>query len=298
MKVLITGTNGLLGQHLAPLLLKKGYEVVATGKGEPRFALEAGAPIRYHSIDITDPMNVYHLMELEKPEVVVHAAAMTQVDDCEKDPEHCEQTNVQATTQLLVDAETFSRHFIYLSTDFVFDGERGNYGEEDELSPVNFYGFTKLQAEGVVQTSEIPWAIVRTSLVYGNVSHARRSNIIGWIRESLEKRQPIKVVSDQRRTPTFVEDLAQGIILIIEKKATGIYHIAGKDELSPYEMAIQTAELLQLDHSNIEKVDASSFSQPGKRPPRTSLLIGKARKELGYEPLSFREGLRKVLGKT
>ena len=231
-------------------------------------------------------------MNLEKPDVVVHAAAMTQVDECEKNPELCEKINVNGTAQLLVDAETYSSHFIYISTDFVFEGTQSEYSEEDDLNPVNFYGFTKMQAEAITQTSEIPWAIVRTSLVYGQVEDGTRQNIITWVKGSLEKGEHIKVVADQWRTPTAVEDLAKGIVLIIEQKATGIYHLSGKDILTPYDIALQTARLFQLDETLIEKVDGSTFSQPGRRPRRTVFNISKARTTLGYEPMSFQEGLR------
>jgi dTDP-4-dehydrorhamnose reductase len=227
-KVLITGANGLLGQHLTRLLLDKNYQVVATSRGESRLPFQPSANYTYREMDIANALEVFPVMEQEKPDVVVHAAAMTQVDDCELRPQQCERINVQGTSQVLTDAETFSRHFIYISTDFVFDGEQGNYAEDDDTKPISLYGFTKLQAESMVQTSTIPFAIVRTCLVYGNLLKGTRSNIVSWVKESLEQGKTIQVVSDQLRTPTYVEDLAKGIALIIENKATGIYHISGK----------------------------------------------------------------------
>jgi dTDP-4-dehydrorhamnose reductase len=295
MKILITGANGLLGQHLTHLLLQKGYTVIATGKGEDRLHPEGwGDKYTWHTLDITDSIDVQTVMGAEQPDVVVHAAAMTQVDECELHAEQCERINVTGTSQVLVDAEIYSKHFIYVSTDFVFDGEQGNYKEEDDLKPVSYYGFTKMQAEAIAETSTIPFAIVRTCLVYGNTLVGTRSNIITWVKNSLEQDKHIKVVADQWRTPTYVEDLAKGIMLIIEKKATGIYHISGKDLLTPYDMAIQTANHFGLDKSRIEKVDAATFTQPGRRPPRTGFVIEKARKELGYEPLTFEDGLKKM----
>ncbi|MBO9203581.1 MULTISPECIES: SDR family oxidoreductase [Niastella] len=291
MKVLITGANGLLGQHLTKLLLDKNYQVVATSRGESRLPFEPAGNYTYHSMDIANAFDTYAIMNREKPDVVVHAAAMTQVDDCELQPEQCERINVQGTAQILTDAETFSSHFIYISTDFVFDGEKGNYSEEEDTNPISLYGFTKLQAESMVQTSDVPFAIVRTCLVYGNLLKGTRSNIVSWVKESLEQGKTIQVVSDQVRTPTYVGDLANGIALIIEQKATGIYHISGKDWLTPYDMAIKTAQKFHLDAGKIVKVDASTFKQPGRRPLKTGFIIEKARKELGYEPMSFDEGL-------
>jgi dTDP-4-dehydrorhamnose reductase len=293
MKVLITGANGLLGQHLVKILLEKNYQVLATGRGEQRLSFTQ-VNYSWHEMDIADANAVGRVMSELKPDVVIHAAAMTQVDDCELNSQQCEKINVQGTANVLIEAEQYSRHFIYISTDFVFDGEKGNYIEEDDLKPISFYGFTKMQAEAIVETSDIPWSIVRTCLVYGNVLQGTRNNIISWVRDSLQQGKNIKVVADQFRTPTYVEDLAKGIALIVEKNAAGIFHISGKDMLSPYEMAIHTAEYLNLDKNNIEKVDASTFRQPGKRPPKTGFVIEKARKELGYEPITFEEGLKKL----
>ncbi len=291
MKVLITGANGLLGQHLTKLLLDKNYEVVATGRGESRLPFEPSGTYTYHTMDIANAFDTYAIMSREKPDVVVHAAAMTQVDDCEKQPELCERINVQGTAQILTDAETFSSHFIYISTDFVFDGDKGNYSEEEDTNPISLYGFSKLQAESMVQVSDIPFAIVRTCLVYGNLLKGTRSNIVSWVRESLQQDKTIQVVSDQMRTPTYVGDLAKGIALIIEQKATGIYHISGKDWLTPYDIALKTAHKFQLDAGKIVKVDASTFKQPGRRPLKTGFVIEKARKDLGFEPMTFDEGL-------
>src|ERR1044072_303410 len=294
MKVLITGANGLLGQHLTKLLLDKNYQVVATSRGESRLPFEPSDNYTYHSMDIANAFDTYAVMNREKPDVVVHAAAMTNVDDCELQPEQCERINVQGTAQILTDAETFSSHFIFISTDFVFDGEQGNYKEEDDALPISLYGFSKLQAESMVQTSDIPFAIVRTCLVYGNLLKGTRSNIVSWVKESLEQGKTIQVVSDQLRTPTYVEDLEKGIALIIEKKARGIYHISATDWLTSHDIALKTAAKYNLDAGKIVKVDAATFKHPGRRPMKTGFVIEKARRELGYEPISFEEGLEKL----
>ena len=220
---------------------------------------------------------------------------MTQIDDCELHREECFEINVHGTARILALSEKYATQFIFISTDFVFDGGLGNYSEDDPTHPINWYGSTKSQAESFVRASPMPWTIVRTCLVYGETLNGTRSNIIGWVRSSLQKAERIKVVSDQVRTPTYVADLVRGILLIIEKKATGIFHISGKDILSPYEMAMKTAEFCRLDSHLIEKVDAASFSQIGKRSPKTGFNISKARDVLGFEPLPFEEGIRSML---
>jgi dTDP-4-dehydrorhamnose reductase len=294
-KLLVTGANGLLGQHLVKLLLENNFIVIATGKGENRLPFEQGDRLRYYPADISSPTALQEIFVKEEPEIVVHAAAMTQVDECELNQDASFNVNVEGTIHTLLDAEAYSRLFIYISTDFVFDGIKGNYKEDDDQNPLSWYGFTKVQAESMVQTASMPWSIVRTCLVYGKPFSGARSNIISWVKSSLEQGKPIKVVSDQQRTPTYVEDLARGIILIAQQGKTGVFHIAGKDVKSPYDMAIDTADYLRFDRSLIEKVDASTFTQPAKRPPKTGLDISKARTELGYEPLSFQEGMKRTL---
>jgi dTDP-4-dehydrorhamnose reductase len=296
MKILITGANGLLGQHLVKLILDStSHEIMATSKREPRLVIQ-DSRIHYYSLDITDGMAVNLLLEKLRPDTIIHCAALTQVDECEQNPIKAWEINVTATRFLVEAAKQINAFMIFVSTDFVFDGIHGPYKETDEVNPVSYYGSTKVAAEKAVAESGMPYAIVRTCLLYGNILFGTRSNVISWVKENLEQGQKIKVVSDQWRTPTYIEDLAKGILLIAEKKATGLFHISGKDFLSPYDMAMATAEYLHLDASLIEKVDASVFSQPAKRPATTGFVIEKAKNELGYEPLSFREGLQKMLG--
>jgi dTDP-4-dehydrorhamnose reductase len=292
MKIAITGSNGLLGQHLVSLLLQQNHTVIAMGIGSDRSFFSSDINYQYYDADITRREIVAGIIAANVPDVLVHAAAITQVDECELNPGKCSLVNVDATSFMLEVAENICRHFIYISTDFVFDGVKGDYNENDETNPVSHYGNTKLAAEALVKNASMPWAIVRTCLVYGNALTGTRSNIVSWVKENLQQGKKIRVVTDQYRTPTHVTDLAKGISLIIDKKATGVFHISGKDKLTPYQMAIATAKHFGLDASLIEKADASSFTQPARRPPRTGFDISKARKELGYEPMSFEEGLQ------
>ncbi len=295
MKILITGSNGLLGQYLVNTLLNETeHEIIATSKREPRSVLQ-DSRLHYHSLDITDGMAVNLLLEKLQPDTVIHCAALTQVDECEENPIKAWEINVTATRFLVDSAKKINAFFIFLSTDFVFDGMNGPYKEEDTVGPVSYYGSTKVAAEKAVEESGLPHAIVRTCLLYGNILFGTRSNIITWVKENLEQGKKIKVVSDQWRTPTYVEDLAKAIVSIAQKKAQGLYHISGETFLSPYQMAITTAAYLKLDASLIEKVDASVFTQPAKRPATTGFIIDKAKKVLGFAPISFEEGLKKML---
>ncbi|HEX6846728.1 MAG TPA: SDR family oxidoreductase [Chitinophagaceae bacterium] len=293
MKVLITGANGFLGYFLVEQLLANEYPVIATGRGKCRLPFSAHKNFQYLEMDFTDPFSIHDVFETMKPEVVVHAGAMSKPDECETNQMLAYLVNVEGTVQLLINSEELKSFFIFLSTDFVFDGEKGMYREEDLPGPVNYYGRTKLEAEEAVREYEHDWAIVRTVLLYGK-NHSGHANILKIVKEKLEKGEEYNVVDDQVRTPTYVEDLARGIVSIIEKKATGIFHLSGKDLLTPYQMAIKTADQLKLDGSVLKKVTADSFSQPARRPLKTGFIIDKAKKELGYDPISFEEGLKKT----
>ncbi len=293
MKVLITGANGFLGHHLSRQLLENNYEVISTGKGECRLPLTRGKGFEYADLDFTDPFSVHDVFEKYKPDMVVHAGAMTKVDECEQQQWQAYLTNVEGTVTMLLNAVEQKSFFIFLSTDFIFDGHKGFYNENDAANPVNFYGKTKKEAEDAVKECESDWAIARTSLVYGKPLTGRE-NILSAVRDKLKSGESYSVVDDQVRTPTYVEDLASGIVSIIAKKAKGVFHLSGTDILTPYQMACKTADHLQLERSLIKRVTAADFSQPAKRPLKTNLNIDKARTELGYKPISFDEGLAKT----
>ncbi len=293
-KVLITGANGLLGQKLVALISGNNhYQLLATARGADR--LGANGAYRYAELDITDPEAVDRVVTEFHPDFILHTAAMTNVDQCESDKEGCTLLNVTATQYLVEAAEKNNSFFIHLSTDFIFDGTKGPLSEEDVPNPISFYGQSKLDAEKIVVASKIRWAIARTVLVYGIVKDMSRTNIVLWVKKSLEDKKTINVVDDQWRTPTLAEDLAMGCFLIMENEATGIFNISGPDMLTPYEMAIQTADFFHLDKVYINKADSSTFTQPAKRPPRTGFIIDKAKSALGYAPHSFIEGIKVMI---
>ncbi|AHJ99033.1 SDR family oxidoreductase [Hymenobacter swuensis] len=294
MKILITGSNGLLGQKLVALLQQQaGVEVVATSRGANKLA--ALYPnVRFVTLDVANQKQVQQVLQQEKPTHLLHTAAMTNVDECELQQVECWQQNVTAVRYLVESCERQHIHLLHLSTDFVFSGTEGPLREDAEPAPVNFYGQSKLAAEELVQNCRTPWAILRTVLVYGVAHEYGRTNIVLWVRDSLRAGKPINVVNDQFRTPTLAEDLAQGCWLAARHNATGIYHLSGRELYTPYQMAMQVAAFFGLDAALITSVDASVFSQPAKRPLRTGFVISKAESDLGYCPRSFAEGIALV----
>ena len=289
-KVLVTGSNGLLGQKLVQLLTEdENYQLIATARGANRLPENKG--YTYVSMDITSEGQVTKVISQHKPDFIIHTAAMTNVDQCETEKEACWQQNVDAVKYITNAAAKNGSFLIHVSTDFIFDGKDGPYDEKAKGNPLSYYGESKLAAEKIVTKSKIKWAIARTVLVYGIAHDMSRSNIILWVKKSLEEGRTINVVNDQFRSPTLAEDLAMGCYLIMENEATGIFNISGKELLTPYDMAIKTADFFKLDKKLITKTDSTKFKQPAVRPLRTGFIIDKAIKELGYDPHSFEEGI-------
>lgn len=290
MKVLITGANGFVGQHLTIFLAERNYTVVACSRGECRIP-KCGS-FEYYSIDLTNENAVNNLVAAVSPDIIVHTAANSKPDDCHINRDTCLLQNVEATKYLVKALSGISTHarFIYLSTDFIF-GEDGPHSEDDVAGPLNFYGESKLLAEQAVKASNISYAIVRPVFIYGPVWEGLRSTFLHWIKNSLEQGKQIKVVSDQTRTPTFVIDICKGIESIIILNQEGDFHLAGKDLLSPYDMAISVASFLNLDAALIENVTSESFKEPVQRAKRSGLKIDKAIRLLSYNPVDFEKGV-------
>ncbi len=208
-RVLVTGSNGLLGQKLTDIYRQiPDVELMATAKGEDRYYEKTG----YHfaSMDIANKEEVMNVIGDFKPYTIINTAAMTNVDACEDEKDLCYQLNVTAIEYLVEAANSVGAHFINISTDFIFDGTAGPYSEDDKPNPLSYYGWSKWMGEKIMKKQAAKWSILRTVLVYGLVNDMSRSNIVLWAKEALEKKKPIKVVDDQFRTPTLAEDLAMG----------------------------------------------------------------------------------------
>lgn len=288
--ILVTGSNGLLGQKITECLLKTNqFNLIATSKGANRYPIKDG--YTYAEMDILDPENVKNIVEKFRPDAIIHTAAMTNVDTCESEKELAHQLNVESVETLVSLCEQHNIQLVHLSTDFIFDGADGPYDEEATPNPLSYYGMTKLEAEEVIKKSSCRWAILRTIIVYGIVSDMSRSNIVLWAKGALEKGSPINVVNDQWRMPTLAEDLADCCLLAVEKDAQGVYNASGKDMMSISELVAQVADFWQLDKSLIKEINSASLNQTAKRPVKTGFILDKTISTLGYKPRSFEEGL-------
>lgn len=291
-RVLVTGSNGLLGQKLLDLYLTtRDAQLVATARGDNRYTEMEGYGYTYQQMDVTKQSEVMLNIIRYCPTAVINTAAMTNVDACEDDKEGCDQLNIESVKYLVEACNQFDVHLIHLSTDFIFDGENGPYTEESKPNPLSYYGESKLRAEEYIKANCKSWAIVRTILVYGIVNDMSRSNIVLWVKNSLEQGKSINVVDDQFRMPTLAEDLAKGCYLIEKEQAQGIYNISGKDYMNVFEIAQRVADFWNLDKSLISRADSNSFTQPAKRPLKTGFDLSKSQETLLYDPRTFEEGL-------
>lgn len=290
MKILITGSNGLLGQKIVRQLLKTNLSFLATSKGENR---NHDCPqTNYVSLDICNESQIEQLVKSFQPTHIIHTAAITNVDYCELNPEECDEVNYLASMKLFKAAQKINAHFQLLSTDFVFDGQKGNYSEEDEVGPLSVYAESKVNAEnGLIQDDYSNWSIVRAIIVYGLGNNLSRSNIICWAKDALSKGQEMNIVDDQFRAPTWADDLAWACIAICRLNKTGKFNISGPETLSIYSIVERVAKHFNFTTDNLKKSSSTTLNQPAKRPPHTGFDLTKARKELGFNPKTIEETL-------
>jgi dTDP-4-dehydrorhamnose reductase len=284
-KVLITGASGLLGSKLVKAL-SDGYEVIPSHNTHP---------IHPDSVrmDIVDGKEVARVLSAVKPELVVHAAAETNVDKCETNRELAWAVNVEGTRNVAEACRKMAMKLVYVSTDYVFDGERGLYGEEDEANPVNYYGVTKLRGEELVREICEDSVVVRTSVLYG--WHPSKVNFATWVIDSLKSGRRISVAQDHYNSPTLAEDLAEMIMRIVEMNASGVYHTAGSERVSRYDFAMKIAETFELDKLLVMPVKMKDLKVwLAKRPRDSSLSVDKIRRELEVSPLDLNEALKRM----
>lgn len=294
MKVVVTGSNGLLGQKLIELLVNKpDVTLVAVSRGDNRARIKEG--YSYISCDFMEPNALAQVLEKEQPNALIHTAALTNVDACETQVDECQRLNVDLVQEIVDWVQGTTCHLLHLSTDFVFDGKNGPYSEGDEMAALSQYGKSKELSERIVQNAGLQnWSIARTIIVYGVCAEMSRSNLVLWAKQAAEKGTPLTVVNDQFRSPTLAEDLAQGCWSILDKKASGIYHLGGPETTSVFELVSQVFAVFGGDLSLLKSSSSAELGQPANRPPKTGLIIEKARKDLDYQPLSFKEGLERV----
>ncbi|MBI4418613.1 MAG: dTDP-4-dehydrorhamnose reductase [Ignavibacteriales bacterium] len=288
-RLLVCGSNGLLGQRLALMLGgQTEYEVLNTS--HHRSFVFDHQLFDYTQLDLRRASDVKSLVSSFQPDVIINAAGATNVDWCETHREDAWAANVVGVEHLIDAARKVGARLIQISTDYVFDGKTGNYTEEDRPNPLNYYGKTKLAGENAIRISGITYSIIRTVVLYGS-GYRVKKNFALWVLENLKQGERIRCVDDQISSPTYVSDLAHGVLKIAELGKTGIYHIAGSEAASRYEFASRIAAAFELDSSLIERIRTSDLSQRAVRPMNTTMITLKAETELGLKASSLDQGI-------
>lgn len=287
-KILVTGANGLLGQKVIELFKHEtAHSLVLT---DLQKSAENPRGFDYFPMDLTKKEDVKDAVKKYLPDIIINCAAYTNVDGCETERELSWKVNVDAVKHLIIAARPNNTKIIHISTDYVFDGRSGNYDELSKPNPISYYGKSKLASENALITSGIKNAIVRTMIIYGTGKNLRL-NFATWLADALSKKQPVKIVDDQFGMPTIVDDLAWGLVKIVDKGKTGLYHICGSEYLNRYEFAVRLAHIFGFDENLIMPIKTSDLNQAAERPMNSSFILLKAETDLGLKPMNVTDGL-------
>lgn len=286
-RILITGSNGMLGQRAVQFYSSKdNIELLATSV-EEKSVVDL---VEYISSDIKNREDIKKVIHDYYPDFIIHTAAFTNVDLSEKLREEAWRINVKGVEYIAEAARAIDAHIIHISTDYVFDGKEGPYTEKAIPNPIGYYGRTKLASENALKISGTFFTILRTNVLYG-IAPNSRPDFVRWVISSLDKKENIRIVKDQFNNPTFIDDLVQGINKIIEFKKIGTYNIGGKEFLNRYDFTLKIADYFNLDKKLITPITTEELKQPARRPLKSGLVILKAETELGYKPHSIFESL-------
>ena len=289
MKVLITGISGMLGVDLYQTL-REEYEVV--GFDIKEFPSTSFSPPPAQRGDITRIDEVKRAFHELTPDLVVHTAAYTDVDGCEKNPDKAYKVNALGTQNVCLASQDLNIPVMYISTDFVFDGNKGSpYLEFDQPHPISIYGRSKLAGEDYVKTLLNRYFIVRTSWLYGHYGR----NFVETILKLAEEKEELTVVDDQVGSPTYTRDLSRKIKELLSTKLYGIYHITNSGSCSWYEFAREILKLADIKRVELKPVTSEELDRPAPRPRFSVLENYCLRLTLGNSMRNWKEALREYI---
>jgi dTDP-4-dehydrorhamnose reductase len=287
-KILLTGANGLLGQKTAEVFAREtDHELLLADLAE---RAEEPRKFSYMPLDITNKEKVKSAVKDYKPDIIINAAAYTNVDGCETERELSWRVNVDAVKNLIIASRNSSSKIIHISTDYIFDGIKGGYDEDATPNPLSFYGKSKLASENALFASGVSCAVIRTMIIYGSGKNVKQ-NFALWLIDKLGNSGPVKIVDDQFGMPTMVDDLGLALIRIVDRERTGVYNVCGSEYMSRYEFALKLAEIFEYDSSLIEPIKTAELQQTAARPMNSSFVLLKAETELGLRTLNVTDGL-------
>ncbi len=286
-RILVTGASGLLGANFVLAALQRGKEVAAVCHVHPLFFPGAETIVA----DLTDANSTKMIIRAWRPDWIVHCAALTDVDWCETHPEETWAVNVGVTRNLAAVSRAHGSGLVYISTDSVFDGTRGHYAETDTVGPLNVYARSKQAGEEAVQAAGGRYLIVRTNIYGWNA--VDKMNLAEWVLSRLEQGQVVPGFTDVTFSPILVNDLSDLILDMLERRLTGLYHVAGAESCSKYEFACQLAAIFGLDQGRVHPASEMDAGLLAPRPKNTSLQTGKVSKALEQPMPDVASGLRR-----
>ena len=283
-KILVTGSAGLIGTQIVKDLLDNHKQVYSCyNKTKPELGIIT-------HLDLTKKDDIVNTMNRIKPDVVIHLGAMTDVELCETETELAKKINTDATEILALESEKYNTFFMYMSTDYVFDGKVGMKKENDKTNPINFYGKSKLDGERVFKKITTPNVIVRTSTPFG--LHSKKISFPIWVKKNLELEKEISVVVNQYTSPSYVPNISKMIIEIMERKITGIIHLAGATKISRYDFAVQISKIINANKQFLKLTKMDQMDWKAQRPADSSLSVSKANKILKNKPEKIEDSLK------
>ncbi len=295
-KLLVIGGTGLVGSKLLSLAGKHGFEPLSTHNA--RQVRGDGS----NRLDVTDRSSTLSLVEKLNPDVVVDTHALHNVDYCQTHREEAAMVNVEGTRNLVDAASRIGARFLYISTDYVFDGRKGHYQEEDSTSPLQYYAQNKVEAERIV-SRQPSFIIARPSVIYGwnalensgvPSSSGKTINFAMFVLDKFEKNEVVRAVNDQYSSPTFADNMADALLRLAKMDVNGVYHTAGRSCVSRYEFAVKAAEIFGYPTSLVQHVLSTDFKQIAERPKNSCLSVEKAERALEMRFMTIEEGLREM----
>jgi dTDP-4-dehydrorhamnose reductase len=287
MRILVTGAHGLLGHSL----LRHERQIKMIGCGRRPQPVDQRS---YHQVELTDRRAITRLLAEVRPDWVIHTAALTDVDRCETERELAQQVNLESVAHLVEACGQIDAGLVQLSTDYVFDGQKGPYSEDDEPHPLSYYGALKLASESLVLESGIKGLVLRTLWLYGYIPGTRR-NLVTWPLQMLSRGESVQAVDDQWGNPTYVHDLAEMLLELCQQNARGLFHMGGASYMTRYELVVQLAQFFGLEVTQVRRISTKVAQQVARRPLRSGLRTDALRERLGRRSLSFGEGLERMV---
>jgi dTDP-4-dehydrorhamnose reductase len=286
--ILVLGSNGLLGQNLVQRFLGKANLTLVSMEDSSYIP---GLPVSYFRIDLTNRGQVKDIINKVKPEIILNAAAYTNVDQCEENREQCWNSNVKAVEHLIECASYLKPILVHFSTDYVFDGNNAPYSEADLPNPRGNYARSKMASENIVRTSELEYLLIRTQVLYG-YGHLLRPNFVTWLASELRKGNRVRIVTDQIGNPTYVADLAEAVQRLLDGECYGLYHVSGSEKCSRFEFAQTIAKVFELDGSLIDPITTAELMQKSPRPMNSSFRLEKLLNNVKWLPHDTESALR------